>query len=201
MSTYDEKWIARRFNNFGWLGMWVQAALAILPLVMLGYMLVGKATGTRVTLNIMDYLAFVGLAILLFTTFWSFRYTRLSRRIANPELRPEWTSVAKTLRFGLWVGCIGVAASLLLIIIEVVRLLFLFLKTPQAGVPVIQTQAQSRTEWVSAMDVVSLLAEICTLAGELLVIALTLWLLFIVLQHVGVFGRLDDSSRSAGSKS
>ena len=87
--------------------------------------------------------------------------------------------------------------SVLLIVIEVLRLLFLFLKTPQAGVPVIQTQADSRTAWVSAMDVVSLLAEICTLVGELFVIALTLWLLFTVLKHVGVFGRLDDPAADA----
>jgi len=152
----------------------------------------GKATGSRVALGVMDYLALVGLAILAFTTFWSYRYTRLARRIADPELRPEWTSVAKTLRVGIWASCVGIVVSMLLLIAEVLRLLFLFLKTPQAGVPVIQTQAENRSAWVSAIDVVSLLAEICTLVGELLVVAFTLWLLFAVLKHVGVFGRLDD---------
>jgi hypothetical protein len=100
--------------------------------------------------------------------------------------------VAKTLRVGIWASCVGIVVSMLLLIAEVLRLLFLFLKTPQAGVPVIQTQAENRSAWVSAIDVVSLLAEICTLVGELLVVAFTLWLLFAVLKHVGVFGRLDD---------
>lgn len=194
MSATDEQWIAKKFHRFGWLAVWIQAILGILPLAMLGYVVLGKATGSRVALGVMDYLALVGLAILAFTTFWSYRYTRLARRIADPELRPEWTSVAKTLRVGIWASCIGIVVSMMLLIAEVLRLLFLFLKTPQAGVPVIQTQAENRSAWVSAIDVVSLLAEICTLVGELMVVAFTLWLLFAVLKHVGVFGRLDDSA-------
>ena len=197
MSATDEQWIAKIFHRFGWLAVWIQAILGILPLAMLGYVVLGKATGSRVSLGVMDYLALVGLAILAFTTFWSYRYTRLARRIADPELRPEWTSVAKTLRVGIWASCVGIVVSLLLLIAEVLRLLFLFLKTPQAGVPVIQTQAENRSAWVSAIDVVSLLAEICTLVGELLVVAFTLWLLFAVLKHVGVFGRLDDPADAA----
>jgi hypothetical protein len=111
-------------------------------------------------------------------------------------LRPEWASVDKTLRFGTWASCIGIFVSLFLLIVEVLRLLILFLKTPQAGVTVIQTQAQSRAEWVSAMDVVSVLAEVCTLVGELFVVGLSLWLLFAVRKHVGVFGKLDEPANS-----
>lgn len=194
MSTSDEQAIARRFHKLGWLGFWIQIVLAILPLIMLGYMLLGKATSGSIILGFMDYLALAGLLILLFTTFWSYRYTRLGRWIADPESPTDWGSVAKTLRVGLWASCVGVVVSVMLIVIEVLRLLFLFLKTPQAGVPVFRTQADNRTAWVSAIDVVSLLAEICTLIGELLVVTLTLWLLFTVLKHVGVFGRLADAS-------
>jgi hypothetical protein len=133
------------------------------------------------------------LAILAFTTFWSYRYTRLARRIADPEQRPEWTDVTKILRVGIWASCAGIAISMLLLIVEFLRLLFLFLKTPQAGVPAIQFQAD-RTAWVSAVDMVSLLAEICTLAAELLIVALALRLLFAVLKHMGVFGKLDEAA-------
>jgi hypothetical protein len=72
--------------------------------------------------------------------------------------------------------------SLLLLAVEVLRLLILFLKTPQGGVPVIQTQPGNRSEWVSAIDVVTLFAEVCTLAGELVVVGFTLWLLYRVTQ-------------------
>jgi hypothetical protein len=199
MSASDEERIAGKFRRYGWLGVWIQAVLGILPLAMLCYILLKKTTNSGVMLGFMDYLALVGLAILAFTTFWSYRYTRLARRIADPGLRPEWTLVVKTLRVGIWASCIGIVVSLLLLIIEVFRLLFLFLKTPQAGVPVIRTEAENRAAWVSAIDVVSLLAEVCTLVGELLVVAFALWLLFAVLKQMGVFDGADHPADAASS--
>jgi hypothetical protein len=187
MLASDEERIAGKFRRYGWLGVWIQVVLGILPLAMLCYILFGKATNSGATFGILDYLALAGLLILDFTTFWSYRYTRLARRIVDPEQRPEWTSVTNMLRVGIWASCIGIVVSLLLLVIEVFRLLFLFLKAPQGGVPVIRTEAENRAAWVSAIDVVSLLAEICTLVGELLVVAFALWLLFAVLKHMGVF--------------
>lgn len=200
MSPSDEQKLANKFHRYGWLGVWVQLVLGILPLAMLCYVLLGKATGENVTLGLMDYMALGGLVVLAFTMFWSYRYTRLARRITDPERRPEWSAVARMLRVGIWASSLGIVISLLLMIIEVLRLLFLFLKTPQAGVPVIRTEAGNRTAWVSAIDVVSLLAEICTLVGELMIIAFTLWLLFALLKHIGVFGRLDDPATTASAK-
>lgn len=189
---YEQK-IAKAFSRLGWIGLWVQAVLAILPTVMIGYVVFGKMTGARPTLGFMDYLALVGLAILAFTAFWSFRYTRLGKRIADPERRPAWTSVVRTLWVGLWASCAGIAVSLLLMVVEVVRLLILFMKAPQAGVPVIRTEIESRTAWVSAIDVVTLLAELCTLVGELLILGFTLYLLFAVTRYVSHFGSANDT--------
>jgi hypothetical protein len=47
-----------------------------------------------------------------------------------------------------------------------------------------RTEIDGRTEWVSAMDVVTLLAELCTLVGELVILGFTLYLLFAVSRHV-----------------
>lgn len=198
MAVTDEQSIANKFRKLGWLGVWIQVVLGILPLAMLCYILFRKATGAGVAMGIIDYLALAGLMILAFTTFWSYRYTRLARRIADPEQRPEWNSVTKMLRVGIWASCIGIAVSMLLLVIEFLRLLFLFLKTPQAGVPAIQMQAD-RTAWVSAIDMVSLMAEICTLAGELLVVAIALRLLFAVLKHIGVLGNSGDAAGAAAA--
>lgn len=178
--------IARAFSRLGWTGFWIQTALAILPTAMIAYALLGKMTGSRVALGFLDYLALFGLAILAFTTFWSYRYTRLAPRIADPDRRPTWSRVVRTLWVGLWAGCAGIAVSLLLMVVEVVRLLILFLKAPQGGVPVMRTEIDSRTAWVSAIDVVTLLAELCTLVGELVILGLTLWLLFAVTRHGGL---------------
>jgi hypothetical protein len=176
--------IARAFSRLGWIGFWVQAVLAILPAAMIAYALMGKIAGTRVSLGFFEYLAIIGLSILAFTTFWSYRYTRLAARIADLAKRPAWTNVVRTLWTGLWAGCAGIAVSILLMVVEVVRLLILFLKAPQGGVPVMRTEIDGRTEWVSAMDVVTLLAELCTLVGELVILGFTLYLLFAVSRHV-----------------
>jgi hypothetical protein len=180
--------LARAFSRLGWMGFWIQAVLAILPAAMIGYALLGKLTGSRPSLGFFDYLALGGLAILAFTTFWSYRYTRVGARLAIPEKRPPWSSVVRTLWTGLWAGCAGIAVSILLMVVEVVRLLILFLKAPQGGVPVMRTDFDSRTAWVSAMDVVTLLAELCTLVGELVILGFTLWLLFALSRYGGLQG-------------
>lgn len=180
MASNDLQKLAALFRRLGWLGVWIQAALAIVPLGMIAYLLLGKLTGATPRLGFIDSLALVGLALLLFTTLWSYRYTRLADRLVDSERTPPVGRVQRTLWTGLWAGCAGVAVSLLLMFVEVVRLLLLFLKTPQGGVPVLRTDATQRSDWVSAIDVVTLLAELCTLAGELVVIGLTLRLLFAV---------------------
>lgn len=170
--------IARAFARVGWTGLGLQALLVIPPLFMLGYVLFGKVAGAQESLDLTDYLAFVGLMILAFTALWSFYYTRIARQLEDPARRPRWETILRILWIGLWAACLGIVISLVTLFIEVVRLLILFLKAPQAGVPVIRTELNSRTEWVSAIDAASLLAEVCTLAGEFLLLGLTLWLLF-----------------------
>ena len=85
MSADHSQKIAKSFSRLGWIGLWIQAVLAILPVAMLLYVLFGMTTGSRETLGFIDYLAFVGVAILGFTALWSYRYTRLGRRIADPR--------------------------------------------------------------------------------------------------------------------
>ncbi len=169
--------IGRAFARVGWTGLCIQGVLIILPLLMLGYMIFGKVAGVRAPLGLTEYMALTSILILAFTTFWSFYYTRIARRLADPARRPRWDSLVKILWIGLWASCLGIAISLLSLFIEVTRLLILFLKTPQAGVPVMRTQLEAVSEWVSALDAVGLLAEVCTLAGEFLLLGLTLWLL------------------------
>jgi hypothetical protein len=67
---------------------------------------------------------------------------------------------------------------MLLMMFEVGRLLFVFLRAPQGGAPVIQTTTYDPSTWVSAIDMVGLLADLSVLAAELIVLAFTLWLLF-----------------------
>lgn len=191
MSDVSTAKIGRAFTRVGWTGVCLQGVLMILPLFMLGYMVFGKVGGVRASLDFTEYLAIFGLLVLAFTTFWSFYYTRIGRQIQDPARRPTRDSIVKILWIGLWTSCFGIVVSLLTLFIEVIRLLIVFMKAPQGGVPVIRTEFESRTQWVSAIDAVSLLAEVCTLAGEFLLLGLTLWLLFRITRSNGYVDAIE----------
>jgi hypothetical protein len=84
--------------------------------------------------------------------------------------RAAWT--------GIFASVVGILFSILVMMIEVSHLLFYFLTTPQGGVQVVQTTGSDSASWVSAVDMLSLLALIVTLLVELIVLASGLWLLY-----------------------
>jgi hypothetical protein len=84
--------------------------------------------------------------------------------------RAAWTGVVAS--------TLGIVFSMLVMLVEVTQLLFYFLRAPQAGVPVIQTTGGGPASWVSAADIMSLMALILSLWAELVVLLFSLWLLF-----------------------
>jgi hypothetical protein len=60
---------------------------------------------------------------------------------------------------------IGIVFSMFVMLFEVAHPLIYFLRAPQAGVPVIQTTGGGRATWVSAADVLNLLALIFIMFG------------------------------------
>ena len=83
---------------------------------------------------------------------------------------------------------------MLLMVFEVGRLLFIFLRAPQGGVPVMQTETYDSSTWMSAIDMVGLLADLSVLAAELTVLAFTLWLLFRMTTATDYDQNLDGSA-------
>jgi len=67
---------------------------------------------------------------------------------------------------------------MIVMLIEAANLLFYFLKAPQAGMPVIQTSGTEAVQWVSSIEMLSLVVLILTLFSELIVLVFSLWLLF-----------------------
>lgn len=166
------------FSRLGWIGFWVQVALGTIPILLMIYTLLftGSATSGRVVL--IEFLTIASLMILAFTTFWSFRYTRLAEQMADPSRCPTKASVERTAWIGVAASTSGIVFSLLVMLAETAFLLSYFLRAPQAGVPVIQTAGAGQVSWVSAMDIVSLLTLILVTFGELVVLIFSLWLLF-----------------------
>jgi hypothetical protein len=169
--------LARVFSRLGWLGFWIQVVCGSVPVILMLYYFVFSRS-ERPGLRFLEYLTIANLAILAFTALWSFRYTRLARRIADPERRPAHRSVLNTVWTGVVAGSIGMFFSMIVLLFEAANLLFKLLKAPQGGMPVIQTAGADSPYWIATVDMVNLVALTIILFCEFLVLAFALWLLF-----------------------
>ena len=172
--------LARHFWRLGWTGFWIQLALFSISIVLVIYVLsVSSAeSAQRRGINLGNYVSYGSSLIMLFTTLWCFRYTRLAGRIADPEKCPPQSSVMRILWVGVWASALGIVSSMLLTTNAALRLLFVLLATPQTGVPVVTPLGSDPAKTVSAIDALALTALQFTLAAELIVLAFSLWLLF-----------------------
>lgn len=172
--------LAKAFSRSGKLGFWVQVVLGSIPVVLMFYNFVfaQSPVGPRAGLPIVEYLTVASLLILVFTTFWFWRYIRLGASLTDPATRPSQSSLIRTVWTGLMASSLGVLVSMIVMKLEVGHLLFYFLSAPQGGVPVFQTAGSAPASWVSAVDMLSLMALLLTLAAEIIVLVLGLWLLF-----------------------
>ncbi len=172
----------------------MQIAVGSVPLALIIYAFAfgrNPAPGTRAGFPLIEYLSIAGLLVLAFTALWSFRYTRLAARMSDPKRRPVRAAVQKTVWIGVKVSTFGIMLSMLVMFFEVTQLLIYFLRTPQAGVPVIQTTA-GPASWVSAADIAGLLALLLTMFVEVTVLVFSLWLLFRTTLPSVEFPQIDD---------
>jgi hypothetical protein len=191
--------LARSFTRLGWAGLWLQIVFGSLPvLAMAWYFFFSRSPReARVGLAFIEYLTIANLLLLLFTIFWSYRYTRLGRRIADPQRRPPKAHAVSVAWTGVVASTAGMLFTMLVLLIEAGSLLFYFLKAPQGGIPVVQTQGGGSAYFVSSVDMVSLMALILTLFAELIVLVLSLWLLFRTTLGSAEWPQADEASQPA----
>jgi len=187
----DPEQLARPFARLGWLGFWLQVALASLPIILLLYVVLRAppVSGSGRGVDVREYVAFGSLLVLIFTTWWCYRYTRIAERMRISGSRPSSASVLRTLWIGVVASTLGAFLSLLLLLTAVGRLLFVFMLTPQGGIPVFQTGAEDRARWVSAIDMADLMTMVFTITAEWIVLTFSLWLLFQMLRSATGYDR------------
>ncbi len=181
--------LAKTFNRLGLAGFWLQVVLGSVPVLLMLYVFIfsGSISGPRSGLPIVEYLSMANLLVLLFTTIWFWRYRDLAKTLVDPKTRPTESAVAGTVWTGLVASSLGILFSMLVMLLEVGQLLFYFLSAPQGGIPAIQTTVGGGASWVSAVDLVSLMSLLLTLAAEVIALVLGLWLLFRTTQTAGEF--------------
>ena len=169
--------LALTFERTGRTGFWAQLVLGTFPVLVMAFVLfyAGSLSGTRAGVPIVEWLAMGNILLLFFTIFWFHRYRDLGKRIADPANRPSREEVTSKVWTGLMASGLGVIFSILVMLFEVGQIFFYFLTAPQGGVPTVQVNGAT---FVSAIDMASLMALVLTMAAEVLVTMMGLWLLF-----------------------
>lgn len=166
--------IARAFLLLGRTGFWVQFVLLI-AVVLLGIWTF-SVTGARA--GAANVLAFLGLALPLFTTFWCWRYAQIGRAMAASGTPPA--APARAAWIGVWAGTAGVVVSVLSLFGAAFALVLVMLANPQVGIQISPATAGASAYTVSAVDALSILSLLLMLTAELLVVAISLRLVFLV---------------------
>lgn len=177
--------VAKALARYGWGGLWSLVLMGAIPVIIMVYTFIfsDRPSGShRSGLPLVQFFSTVGLMLLVFITFWFYRYTRIAKRLLGPAARPSEASLRKTVWTGLVATTLALLFSMLVLLFEVGTLLYYFLSAPQAGLPTIQTTVDGFASWVSAVDMINLLSMILTLGGEIFALIFGLLLLFRTLQ-------------------
>jgi hypothetical protein len=110
--------IASSFRLTGWISLWSQSVLTIVSSGILVFAATvsrnptsganNPSTGLGATLTT------IGIFILLFTIYWSFRYIQIGRKLlADPAVRPKKSETIQVLRIGLIASLAGMLVALI----------------------------------------------------------------------------------------
>ncbi len=183
----ETDWSAKRrqhlgdqFSSLGRIGLYVQLALLVAPLLLGIYVLFfGRAAQPGMTrVDFGSYISLGSFLIMGFTTYWFYRYMQVGRQLRDPERFPSRSSVITTLWVGFGAGWLGIIFSMLLLLAAAWRMMFVLILNPQSGLIIAPNPASNPGYSVSAIDAISLTWLVISLAAELMVLGLTLWLLF-----------------------
>ena len=183
MSETEDLWqdgrvagLASSLMLFGRIGFWVQLVLLIAVFLLGGYVIM--AVGGRAGFG--NILSFLGLALPLFTTLWCRRYTGLGQALAEGSARPKPASIRRSLWIGIWASSVGVVVTLISLLGAASTLLLTLLSNPQIGLAVTTVTPGAGSYQISAVDAVSLMALLLTQTAELMVVAISLRLVFLL---------------------
>ncbi len=172
--------LAKAFSRLGWCGFWALVVMGAIPIIIMVYTFVftGRPSGSsRSGLPFVQFFSTVGFLLSLFIALWFYRYTRIARRLQDPASRPSESSLRRTVWTGLVATILAIFFSMLVLLFEVGTLLYYFLSAPQAGLATVQTTVDGIASWVSAIDIMNLMAVILTLGGDIFALIFGLLLL------------------------
>eukprot|EP00898_Chlorokybus_atmophyticus_P004033 jgi/Chlat1/4630/Chrsp3S05589 len=197
---------AQAFNKLGYLSFWSQLVLSVVSAVVLVFSIAFGTQGQqlnpqqRASANTFGsvaglYLTAAGLAAAFLSVFWAFGYTRLAQRlhlkVTKPKQGPNRADVIRNLTNGIYINMVGLASSVLGAEAVVGLLVAKTLTSPAS--PLVGGGAGAYSP-VLALDVFLVQASANTVAAHFIGLAISLWLLRLVLKD-------DEAAKLAASAS
>ncbi len=106
--------IAAQLRRVGWAGFWLQLILAIVSTLIFLFAIPFASTGARNPGTGGSLLFAVGgLVAVYISTYWSFRYISIGRKLKNPDLRPKKADTVKLIQWGLLCSVLGLGSSVM----------------------------------------------------------------------------------------
>lgn len=176
--------IARTCQQLGWIGFWLQVFLGLIPLLVVLLAVVsrlGQWTGSIFSLGL--WLAILCLGFLVFSTYWSFRYTRMARRLRGTESRPSKSGVNRSLRIGLLTNLTVMTLAVLIALGQVTQMTIRMLTVPQGAAVVVPNQAGTQGALVSPSNMLAIQALVHAIAAGLIGVIIALLLIQQVSRH------------------
>ncbi|MEA5502681.1 DUF3611 family protein [Halotia wernerae UHCC 0503] len=109
--------IANTIRFTGWIVFWMQLALAVVSGLVLLFVSTGREFSSQPNagLGVGIFWAVCGILVLLFSVYLNFSYTRLGKRLdnPNPSLHPSKADTIAAIRLAIMVGLVGMLLTLL----------------------------------------------------------------------------------------
>lgn len=181
--------IALDFRRLGYIGFWMQSILAVVPILLLIFVLFLRPAAPSNPQNsaLVIILGYGCLFTLVFTIYWCFRYTQIGSKLADPNERPLKAEVVHALWIGIVINLIGMTCVILVGFLIVGTLLYRMLTLPPGGSKILSptpgTTVLNPGSIVTPFNLIAIQAMLSAMAAEVIGIAVSLWLLTRVSSH------------------
>ncbi|MEL7034660.1 MAG: DUF3611 family protein [Cyanobacteria bacterium J06592_8] len=181
--------LSKDFRRLGWIGFCLQAILGFIPFLILIFVLFLQPSLTPETQGTSFFgaiLSYSCLLALIFTTYWCFHYTQVSRKLEDPQRRPQKTAVLRCLWIGLTANIIGMICAVIVGMGQIGTFLFKTLLLPSGATtiyrPIPGAAVLNPGSILAPFDLISLQAIMNAIAADLVGIIITSLLLFRVMK-------------------
>ncbi|MFH7029552.1 MAG: DUF3611 family protein [Heteroscytonema crispum UTEX LB 1556] len=157
---------AATFRTVSRFTFWIQLALGAISVIALLLAMFSRNIGVQTGnagAGLGIFLAIVGILILCFRVYWSFRYRQLAKRLqlSDRELHPKREDIIQVLKIGLIVSLVGIFLAFLASEASVIVLLSKALAGPQ-GIAV-----YNRENLIRSLDILVVLANVNLIGAHL----------------------------------